>query len=74
MYVPHPLDVRIIEADESPAQICREILSLTKMNWNNTQFDGRLPITLQCARRVGEVMKYLGPEDGEPQTSYSFYM
>lgn len=74
MYVPHPLDVRIIESDESPAQICRELISLTKMNWNNTQFDGRLPITLQCARRVGEVMKYLGPEDGEPQTSYSFYM
>jgi hypothetical protein len=74
MYVPHPLDIRIVEADESPSQICREILSLTKMNWNNTQFDGRLPITLQCARRVGEIMKYLRPEDGEPQTSYSFYM
>lgn len=74
MYVPHPLDIRIVEADESPAQICRELLALTKMNWNNTQFDGRLPITLQCARRVGEIMKYLRPEDGEPQTSYSFYM
>jgi hypothetical protein len=54
--------VRIVESDESPAQIRRELMSLTKMDWNNTQFDGRLPTTLQCVRRVGEIMKYLGRE------------
>jgi hypothetical protein len=72
-YIPQPLDIRIVESDESPSVICGEILALTKMNWNNTQFDGKYPITLQCARKVGEIMKYLGPND-KPEISYSFYM
>lgn len=73
LYVPQPLEIRIVEADESPEIICSEILSLTKMNWNNTQFDGKYPITLSCARSVGAIMKYLGPET-KPQIRYSFYM
>lgn len=72
-YVPQPLEVRIAESDESADSICDEILSLTKMNWNNTQFDGKYPITLVCARRVGQIMKYLG-DDERPQINYSFYM
>jgi hypothetical protein len=73
LYVPQSLEVRIVESDESPIVICQEILNLTKMNWNNTQFDGKYPITIQCARKVGQIMKYLGPED-KPQISYCFYM
>jgi argonaute-like protein implicated in RNA metabolism and viral defense len=73
LYVPQPLEIRLVESDESASVICAEILSLTKMNWNNTQFDGRQPITIACARRVGEIMKYLGEND-KPQISYSYYM
>jgi hypothetical protein len=73
-YIPQPLDIRIVEADESAGVICQEILGLTKMNWNNTQFDGKYPITLVCARKVGQIMKYLCSEDDEPQISYSYYM
>jgi hypothetical protein len=72
-YIPQPIEVRIAESDESPNVICEEILSLTKMNWNNTQFDGKYPITIECARKVGKIMKYLGPDD-KPQISYGFYM
>lgn len=74
LYIPQPLEIRIVESDESPTTICNEILGLTKMNWNNTQFDGKYPITIACARKVGEVMKYLTNKDPEPQISYSFYM
>ena len=73
LYVPQPLEIRLVESDESASVLCSEILSLTKMNWNNTQFDGRQPITIACARRVGEIMKYLG-ENEKPQISYSYYM
>jgi len=72
-YIPQPLEVRIVESDESPGQICKEILGLTKMNWNNTQFDGKYPITLECARKVGQIMKYVD-ENEKPQIRYSFYM
>jgi len=73
LYIPQPLEVRIVDSDESPSVICQEILGLTKMNWNNTQFDRKYPITLECARKVGQIMKYL-PENEKPQISYSFYM
>lgn len=72
-YIPSPVEVRLYDHDESPNLICDEILALTKMNWNNTQFDRRLPITIECARRVGEILKYLDEGD-EMALRYSFYM
>lgn len=72
-YVPQPLDIRVMQADSSGESICKEILGLTKMDWNNTQFDKKLPITLECAQNVGEIMKYLS-EDDKPQGNYSYYM
>lgn len=73
MYVPSPLKITVYEQDSSLESLCDEILGLTKMNWNNTQMDGRLPITLECARKIGDIMKYVSPTE-KPQVSYSFYM
>lgn len=73
MYVPNPLKITVYEQDSSLDSLCDEILGLTKMNWNNTQMDGRLPITLECARKIGDIMKYVSPTE-KPQVSYSFYM
>lgn len=73
MYIPSPLRIIAHENDSSLEELCEEILGLTKMNWNNTQLDGRLPITIECARKVGEIMKYAN-ENEKPQVSYSFYM
>ena len=61
------------ETEESPSTICREVLALTKMNWNDTQFDGKHPITLHCARRVGDILKYIEPDE-KPPISYGFDM
>jgi hypothetical protein len=76
LYIPQPLEIRIDKSDSSAEKICREILGLTKMNWNTTRFDGKYPITLLCARKVGEIMKYL-PPDYEPNPeiiNYGYYM
>lgn len=73
MYVPRPLKFQIAQGDESPRKLAEEILALTKLNWNNTQFDGGMPITMRVARDVGKVLKYVGP-DGVVQPKYSFYM
>ncbi len=72
-YIPSPIEVRLFSYDESPEKICEEILYLTKMNWNNTQFDRKFPITIDCSRNVGEILKYLD-NDQSPQIRYSFYM
>ena len=73
LYIPQPIEIRIVKSEESPRFIAKEILGLTKMNWNNTQFDGKYPVTLQCARKVGEILKYLSHTEN-PQIKYSYYM
>lgn len=72
-YIPRAIEIKLAAYDESPNVICDEILALTKMNWNNTQFDRQMPITIECARNVGEILKYLTPDDNM-QLKYSFYM
>jgi hypothetical protein len=73
LYVPRPLVFRCDKVQATPKHIAREILALTKMNWNMTQFDGGLPITVEAARNVGAVLKYLG-EDDEAASHYRHYM
>jgi hypothetical protein len=72
-YIPRPLMLRCQALGQPLQHIAEEILALTKMNWNNTQFDNGLPITIAAARQVGEVLKYVG-EGQEIAPRYSFYM
>jgi hypothetical protein len=53
--------------------LAQEVLALTKLNWNNTQFDNFEPIVVTAARKVGRILRYV-PESETPQTRYSFYM
>ncbi len=73
MYVPRPLEIRCERTEQTATFLAQEILALTKMNWNNTQFDGGDPITLRAARQVANILKYLG-EDERVHPRYSFYM
>jgi hypothetical protein len=73
MYVPKPIDILAVESDRAVAEITKEVLALTKMNWNNTEFDNSMPITVQAARRVGRILKYLDTND-RANSLYSFYM
>jgi len=62
-------------AQRSVRDLARECLALSKMNWNNTRFDGQLPITLRAARQVGLILKYLEDADTTKLSqSYRFYM
>ncbi len=73
MYVPRPLSFRCEQTEQTAKFLAQEILALTKMNWNNTQFDGGDPITLRAAYQVGAILKYLG-ENEAIMPRYSFYM
>jgi hypothetical protein len=72
-YLPQPIEIEAFKAESSPIQICSEILALSKMNWNNTQFDRKYPITIECARNVGKIIKYLTQSE-TAQANYRFYM
>lgn len=73
MYVPKALHFRLAFHETAVEQLASEILALTKLNWNSTQIDGSLPITLRAARRVGDVLKYVSDQE-EPRAQYSFYI
>lgn len=73
MYVPKSLELVCVDVEQPARALAQEILALTKMNWNNTQFDSALPITIKAARQVGAILKYV--ESTAPiQASYAFYM
>jgi hypothetical protein len=73
LYVPRPVSIKIAAGDLTPLTHAKEILALTKMNWNSTQFDGGMPLTLTAAYSVGNVLKYCG-ENQRIEPRYSFYM
>ena len=57
----------------SPEALGLELLGLTKMNWNQTQLDGKRPITLRTAEQVGQILRHV-PDATRPQARYAFYM
>ncbi len=73
LYVPKTLKMRIAYHEQTPKYLATEILALTKMNWNNTQLDNSMPITIKAARQVSEIIKYID-DNGYIEPSYSFYM
>ncbi len=73
LYAPRSLLFRCEYTEQTPVYLGREILTLTKMNWNNTQFDGSFPITIRASKQVGGILKYIG-EDDPIAPYYRFYM
>jgi hypothetical protein len=73
LYIPRPLELRPFTRDSSVGDIAAETLALTKMNWNTTQFDGSLPITLGAAREVSKVLRYVSSGTAEA-ISYRQYI
>jgi hypothetical protein len=72
-YVPRPLHFNCDETMSTPRALSKEILALTKMNWNKTQFDQSEPITVHAARAVGRILKYIEAE-GKIESRYGYYM
>ena len=74
-YPPRSLFLDCTQAQKSVKDLAWECLALSKMNWNNTRFDGLLPITLRAAKQVGSILKYLeGESSNKISPAYRFYM
>jgi hypothetical protein len=73
MYIPRPLSFWCEDVAQTPSFLAGEILALTKMNWNATQFDQDEPTTVKAAaRRVGDILKYVN--QAEEVSRYSYYI
>lgn len=72
-HVPLPLKLTDHLGDSSISTVLRELMVLTKMNWNSANFGGLLPITLRFSKLVGEIMKEI-PNSVEPLPQFKYYM
>lgn len=70
--IPVPLLITYL-GDSTQEEISKEILGLTKLNWNTTKFATLRPITLEFSDRVGDVLSEF-PEDAKIMDHYRFYM
>jgi hypothetical protein len=58
--VPRPLLLVPHEnSDSKLLTLARDVLALTKVNWNTTQFDQKLPAPIKAAREVGRILKHI---------------
>lgn len=71
--MPRPLEFTLHSGETPLPQLAGEMLALSKLNWNNTQFDGGEPITVRAARRVGDILKCVA-DDGTVQPTFRFFM
>lgn len=72
LYVPRTLLIHHDDCVSDRLELAKEILALTKMNWNNSQITALHPITLRASRQVGRIIKYVKELDS--QANYRFFM
>jgi hypothetical protein len=74
IHVPSPIQIADHIGFDTPREtLLKEILILTKMNWNSSRLGGVMPISLRFSRLVGDIMREI-PPDREPLTNFKFYM
>lgn len=55
-------------------RICDEILAFSKLDWNNSDFCRRLPVTIHIANAVSEILAEPAASEVNLQTHYYYYM
>ena len=53
---PNPLSVEITRGEQDIKTVCKDILALTKLNYNSCIFADGLPVTLRFADSIGEIL------------------
>ncbi len=54
--VPNPLSIEITRGNVDFETVCKDVLALTKLNYNACIFADGLPVTLRFANSIGEVL------------------
>lgn len=72
-HVPSPLQIADHVGDTAIEDVLREIMVLTKINWNSAGFAGLMPVTLRFSQLVGEVLREV-QSDQKPNPKYKYYI
>jgi hypothetical protein len=71
--VPNPLIIEISKGDADISVVLKDILALTKLNYNTCIFGDGMPITLKFADAVGEILT-AGPIKDFPPLPFGHYI
>lgn len=71
--VPSPLLIQRFAGHGSLDQICKDVVGLTKMNWNNDGLYDRLPVTMSYASILARTIKRMPKLDSRPY-QFRFFM
>lgn len=71
---PWPLEFFCDRLDTDIERVANDIMALTKLDWNNTDFCISQPVTISVSRKVGEILAESRARDFRAPQSYSYYM
>jgi len=72
--IPIPLRVQPFNLDSPEVKMCREILSLSKLNWNNANFCEQFPVTLSVSDTIKNILAESRACRINPSNQYRYYM
>ncbi len=73
--VPVPLGISIQHGSADLEQVARDVLSLTKLNYNSCSFGSSTPITIRYSQQIGEILlANPGLRPDERQHTLRYYM
>lgn len=70
---PNPISVRVLRGDCELMTVLQDVMALTKINFNSCIHNDRLPVTINFANAVGDVLMS-APMDSEPKLPFKFYI
>jgi hypothetical protein len=71
-YIPRAIEFIRHDGETNASELARELVGLSKLNFNNTQFDTADPITVRAARRVGDILKHV-PADKKVNSRFRYF-
>lgn len=70
---PNPLSIKIVRGNPDINDVCRDILALTKLNYNTCLFCDGNPVTLKFADTIGEILT-AGPNQQIEILPFMYYI
>ena len=70
---PVPLRIDVQYGDESITQVAKDILGLTKLNYNACKYGDANPVTIEFSNAVGEIL-VSNPELKDPNPKFKYYI
>jgi hypothetical protein len=72
--IPEPISFSWARRDSGVSLLAKDILALTKLDWNNSDFCTALPVTISVSQKVGDILAESRARDVVPPNNYRYYM